>query len=567
MPDIFYVLLRRMRTPLVVLIVVYAVSIVGFTLIPGRDADGHPWQMPFFHALYLVSYTASTIGFGEIPYAFTEAQRLWMMFVIHLTVIGWLYSIGSVLAVMQDPAFRRLRTEYSFRRSVKRLRTPFYLVCGYGDTGGILVKALADEGIKTVVIDHDENRFNELELNDYIRRPLGLLADAAKPAVLEMAGITHSYCLGVIALTDSDQTNTMVALSAYLLNPTIRVLARVESAEAIANIRSFGKNEVINPFETFAERLAMAIYSPGMYTLFAWAASIPHEPLHEPVFPDHGLWVICGFGRFGKALYRHLETAGIPMQVIDVNPIANQAPPGTITGSGVEAITLQQAGIKRAAGVVAGTNDDISNLSILMTASELRPDIFMVARQNQRDNSLVFDRANIDLLMKRGDVIAHKIFALLRTPLISDFLSAAQQHDNDWANTVISRIVGVVDDEVPYLWEIKINKARTPALYKACFNGTVRLRDLLRDPRQRIRKLPVIPLLLKRNGNITLLPSLDTPLAISDRLLLCATYAINQDIQWATQNENVLHYLLTGQETSGGGLWKRLLKKRIMNKK
>jgi len=88
MPDIFYVLLRRMRTPLIVLIVMYSVAVLGFTLIPGQDAEGQPWHMSFFHALYVVSYTASTIGFGEIPYAFTETQRLWMMFVIHLTVIG-----------------------------------------------------------------------------------------------------------------------------------------------------------------------------------------------------------------------------------------------------------------------------------------------------------------------------------------------------------------------------------------------------------------------------------------------------------------------------------------------
>lgn len=562
MPDIFYVLLRRMRAPLIVLILMYAVSVLGFTLIPGQDAEGQPWHMSFFHALYVVSYTASTIGFGEIPYAFTEAQRMWMVFVIHLTVIGWLYSIGSLLTVLQDPAFRRLRTEYAFQRSVKRLRTPFYLVCGYGDTGGILVKALADEGIKSVVIDRDENRINELELNDYIRRPLGLLADAAKPAVLEMAGITHSYCVGIIALTDSDQTNQMVALSAHLLNPDLRVLARVESAEAGANIRSFGKNEVIDPFETFAGRLAMAIHSPGMYTLFTWMTGVPHEVLREPLFPEPGVWILSGYGRFGKALCRHLQQAGIQMRVIETDPVRTNAPPGTIAGSGVEASTLLDAGLKRAVGIIAGTDNDANNLSILMTARELRPDIFMVARQNQRDNGIIFDKANFNLIMKRGDVVAHKIFALLRTPLISHFLEAVKARDDDWANLLVSRILGVTTDEVPYLWEIKINKTRTPALYKGCLTHGVTLRDLLRDPRKREAQLPVIPLLLKRQEQVMVLPDADTGLAVSDRLLMCASYPTSHDMQWATQNENVLHYLLTGQETSGGDVWRRLLRYR-----
>lgn len=562
MPDMFYVLLRRLRAPLIVLIVVYSVAVLGFTLIPGRDAEGEIWHMSFLHALYVVSYTASTIGFGEIPYAFTDAQRLWMMFVIHMTVIGWLYSIGSLLAVMQAPAFRKLRSDYAFQKGVKRLRTPFYLVCGYGDTGGILVKALADEGIKVVVIDKDESRINELELNDYVRSPLGLLGDASKPAVLEMAGITNSYCIGVIALTDTDQTNLMVALSAYLLNPNLRVLARAESAEIEANIRSFGKNEVINPFETFAGRLALAIHSPGMYTLFTWITGIPHEPLREPPFPARGLWIIAGYGRFGAALHRRLQEAGITTQVIESDPLNTAAPSNAIQGSGTEAATLQLAGLKQAVGIVAGTHDDANNLSILMTARELKPDIFIVARQNQRENDIIFEKAAFDLLMKRGDVIAHKIFALLRTPLISDFLEAIKAHDDDWANLLVSRILGVTTDEVPYLWEIKLNKARTPALYKACMTSIVTLADLLRDPQERTQVLPAIALLLKRNDKVIVLPDVNTPLAVSDRLLMCASYETNRHMQWATQNDNVMHYLLTGEETSGGDLWRRLLQNR-----
>lgn len=555
MPDSFYVLLRRMRAPLIVLVLMYAVSIVGMTLILGKDADGNVWYMSFFHALYVVSYTASTIGFGEIPYAFSEAQRLWMVFVMHLTVIGWLYSIGSLLAVLQNAAFRKLRTEYAFENSVKRLRTPFYLVCGYGDTGSILVKALAQEGIKAVVLDCNEDRINELELNDFIRSPLGLSGDAAKPAVLAMAGISHPYCKGVIALTDSDQTNLMVALSARLLNPQIRVLVRAESAEMAANVRSFGQNEVIDPFETFAERLALAIHSPGLYTLFNWLNAIPHEIIQEPLFPRRGLWILCGYGRFGKALHRHLQVAGIQLQILDIDVATAQAPAGSLEGAGTEAATLQSAGLAQAVGIIAGTNNDANNLSILLTAQELKPSIFTVARQNQRDNGIIFDRANFNLLMKRGDVVAHKIFALLRTPLINDFLQAIYAKDNDWANQLISRIVGVTNEEVPYLWEIRIGKARVPALYKAITNQRkVTLQDLLRNPRERARPLPIIPLLLKRQGHLLLLPQGDEVLKMSDRLLMCASYAVSRDMEWATQNDNVLHYLLTGQETSGGDL-------------
>ncbi|MDX2422862.1 MAG: ion channel, partial [Amphritea sp.] len=98
MNDIFYLMLRRLRHPLITLIVVYSVSILGFVMIPGQDDQGNVWPMDFFHAIYFVSFMGSTIGFGEIPYAFTSGQRAWTLVTIYGTVIAWLYCIGSLLA-------------------------------------------------------------------------------------------------------------------------------------------------------------------------------------------------------------------------------------------------------------------------------------------------------------------------------------------------------------------------------------------------------------------------------------------------------------------------------------
>ena len=62
-PGVFLVL-RRMRVPLIVLIVIFAVSVLGLSLIPGQDAQGRPDRMGIFDAFYFMSYTATTIGFG-----------------------------------------------------------------------------------------------------------------------------------------------------------------------------------------------------------------------------------------------------------------------------------------------------------------------------------------------------------------------------------------------------------------------------------------------------------------------------------------------------------------------
>ena len=76
MNEVLFVILRRLRRPLIALIVAYAVSVWGLVLIPGVDAEGNSVRLGFFHALYFISYTATTIGFGELPHALTVPQRV-----------------------------------------------------------------------------------------------------------------------------------------------------------------------------------------------------------------------------------------------------------------------------------------------------------------------------------------------------------------------------------------------------------------------------------------------------------------------------------------------------------
>src|SRR5215207_4521521 len=116
-----FLILRRMRAPLIVLITIFAVSVLGLTLIPGQDGEGNPHRMGFFDAFYFMSYTASTIGFGELPFPFTQEQRLWVTISIYLTVIGWAYAIGSLLALFQSRTFRHARALQQFTHKVARL--------------------------------------------------------------------------------------------------------------------------------------------------------------------------------------------------------------------------------------------------------------------------------------------------------------------------------------------------------------------------------------------------------------------------------------------------------------
>ncbi|BAN35031.1 TrkA-N domain protein [Sulfuricella denitrificans skB26] len=563
MHNIVYVLLRRIHVPLIVLVCVYAVSVLGFVLIPGMDGQGKPWDMSFFHAVYFVSFLGTTIGLGEIPYPFTDAQRLWATISIYGTVFAWLYGIGAALSLLQDQAFQSTLRVNAFRRSVRLITEPFYLVCGYGDTGSTLVRALSDAGYRSVVIEIDQGRIVALELEDLGMPVPGLCASAVEPKILVMAGLDRPNCIGVIALTNVDDVNLNVAITAKLLRPRVATIARVESRSVEANMLSFGTDQVFNPFDTFAGRLALALHSPGMFLLYEWMTAVPHESLREPLFPPHGRWILCGYGRFGKAVYERLVAEGVQVTVIEATPETTNAPPGTISGSGTEAATQLEAGIKDAVGIVAGTDNDANNLSIIMTARELNPGLFMVARQNQHQNNIIFRAAQLDLTMKRGSVIANKIFALTTTPLLAEFLQVARLNSNEWANQLVSRIGGISGDEVPQTWALEITPAASPALYAGIARGRrARIGDLCRDPRNRDECLPCIALLIKRGDAEILLPADDEMLRRGDHILLCGRDGAGQQMEWIAKNHNVFNYLYSGEERASGSVWRWLTREK-----
>jgi hypothetical protein len=257
-----FLIMRRMRVPLIVLIVIFAVSVLGLTVIPGQDADGRPYQMGFFDAFYIMSYTATTIGFGEIPHPFTYNQRMWVTISIYLTVIGWAYAIGSLLALMQDRTFRQALALQHFTRKVARLGEPFVLIAGYGRAGELLGHSMDALGRRFVVLDTSSERIDQLELAAHHADVPGLAADVRDPGHLGVAGLDHLSCEAVVALTDDDEANLAVVMAAALLRPDVPVIARATTRAMEERMEAFGSPSVVNPFDCFGDHLRLALKGP-----------------------------------------------------------------------------------------------------------------------------------------------------------------------------------------------------------------------------------------------------------------------------------------------------------------
>jgi len=553
------VALRRLRAPIVLLVAIFAVGIVGLVLIPGTDAEGRPWRVTIFDALYFMSYTASTIGFGEIPEAFSRAQRVWVTLVIYASVIGWAYLVASLLSLGRDRGFRAALVTDRFHRDVGRLREPFYLICGCGETGALVGRALDTMGFRFVVIDLREDRVQEVDLLGLGQDAPSLTGDARAPELLVAAGLTHRDCRGVLALTSDDHANLAVAMAVRLLNPAIPVLARCMSWEAAANMASFGTDHIINPFAKFGEHLALAIRSPGSHRLMSWLTGLPGTSLHAETVPPRGHWIVCGYGRFGAEVVKAFRGEQISVTVIDPD---DRAVDGLrlVRGLGTEAVTLDEAGVRNAVGIVAGTDDDVNNLSIAVTARELNPDVFTIVRQNLRNNRALFEAYAADITMVSNEIIANECLALLQTPLLGRFLDIVRRESDTWADRAIEQLQAAVGTEAPDLWRVAMTAAEAPALYEVLERDDypITLTDLSRDSGAREHRLDCMPLLLVRGGQATALPEPADRLRRGDELLFAGRPAARRNQRTMLVNVNVRDYVVRGIDVPGGWIWQRL---------
>jgi len=222
----FWIVLQKLRAPLLVIIITYSIAILGMVLIPGMDDKGNVYYLSFFDAFYFVSYMASTIGFGEAPYTFTYPQRLWVAFCIYITVVGWFYGIGALVSAVTDKTFKFELMKSSFRKRVRAIQDNFVIILGYTYVTAEIIKRLHEVNIEAVLIDKDEDKINHILLEDFKRDVPVMAGNALLTDTLKDAGITLKNCKSIVSLFDNEEKNLRVSILTKFLNPNIQVIAK-----------------------------------------------------------------------------------------------------------------------------------------------------------------------------------------------------------------------------------------------------------------------------------------------------------------------------------------------------
>jgi len=547
-----YIILLKMRKPFLVIIATYAISIIGFLLIDGKDSNGNVYHMTMFDAFYFVSYTATTIGFGEIPYPFTYPQRIWVSIATFLTVLGWFYSIGTLVSLLQDKLFLQELDKTKFLKQVKNLNEKFIIILGYNQvTKKIITKAI-EEGIRVVVIEKDNTKIEKLMLENFTPTVPVLYSESFTVRVLEMAGISKSNCKAIVSLFDDDALNLKITLIVKTLNKHVKIAVKSTTSNQTENLVDLDADIIVNPFSIISSEINIALTAPNIFKLEKWLYNIDDLSASLRIFPK-GLYIICGYGRMGQKIFEKLDKNNIEVKFLEINlekskSLTKDEKNHVVFGDADDREFLVEVGIMKAVAIVAVTNDDTTNLSILATAKKLNPEIMTMARENDLADDFLFKSAKVNHIFTPSKILVNKVTNALFKPLSDKFIKTIIKKDNDWASKLVVDLMQDINKN-PIVVELEISKDETPQIYKYLDEkNTLELKILsvcLHDNKQTNN---LIPLLLQRENDIILLPSLENELKIGDKILLaCDEYAKN-DMEYICQNMYEFYYALTGKE-------------------
>ena len=262
--------LRRICGLAAIASAVLAAGTLGFHWIEGQG---------LFDSFYMTLITLTTVGYEEI-FELSDAGRYFNAILI-LVGFGTVFMIlgimvESILELDARHYFERKRT----RKMIDRMSGHF-IVCGLGRVGRGAIERLRQSGAEIVAID------SSTALEGWAREnavPL-LTQDATLDVSLENAGARRAN--GLVAATSSDAVNVYITLSARVINPDLRIVARGSDEEASKKLIRAGANTVITPYRFSGYRIAQSLLRPRVSSFLDIASTLEGSELDLDIEEYH----------------------------------------------------------------------------------------------------------------------------------------------------------------------------------------------------------------------------------------------------------------------------------------
>jgi voltage-gated potassium channel len=237
--------LDRLKFILTAFIAILAAGTAGYYVLEG---------LSLFDAFYMTVVTVATVGYGDIVPR-TAGGRVFTMVLIVSGVGMTYYSFTYLFSLMVEGQLKNFMGRRGMNRKIASMRDHI-IVCGAGRVGGNVVKRLQHEADEFVVIESNQEIYEQLVES----KMTALHGDATSDGVLLAAGVERAK--GVISTLSHDADNVYVTLTAKSLNPRITVVSRAERPEAEEKLRRAGADTVIFPSVMGGRQMVTAITRP-----------------------------------------------------------------------------------------------------------------------------------------------------------------------------------------------------------------------------------------------------------------------------------------------------------------
>lgn len=142
---------------------------------------------------------------------------------------------------------------------------------------------------------------------------------------------------------------------------------------------------------------------------------------------DH--YIICAYGRVGRAVAREFEAEGTPFVVVDrledLEPQMQADGVVHLIGDPTSEKILRAVGIDRARGLISAVDSDADNVYITLTSRSLNPDVFIVARASESAAADRLYRAGADRVISPYVSSGRHMAVLASRPRLTDYLEVA----------------------------------------------------------------------------------------------------------------------------------------------
>ncbi len=143
----------------------------------------------------------------------------------------------------------------------------------------------------------------------------------------------------------------------------------------------------------------------------------------------HDHIIVCGAGATGSHVVSELLATHTPFVVVDKDPerlerLADEAGPTFlfVRGDAADDHTLEEAGIRRASGLVAALTEDRDNVFVCVTARALNESLRIVAKGVNQENVQKLRRAGADEVVAPAFIGGLRLASVMLRPTVVSFL-------------------------------------------------------------------------------------------------------------------------------------------------